>query len=227
LSADLLITHFMAHSFILISGYSILIAAVVGMLRYPRVTADSRPFFYVVWIALINEILSEVFTSTLHSTAINCNFYVLIEALLYCWLFYNWGSLIRNPVKLRLLLLFICMVWIVDNLLLHSLRQTNSLFRIVSSFVLVFLAIDQINQIITMDRSRLLTNARFLVSTGVVIFFTYRAIIETFYWIRLPFSDLFFHNVYLIMDYVNLFVNLIFGLAALWIPTRQKFMLPS
>jgi hypothetical protein len=213
--------------FILISGYSILLAAGVGVVRYHKVTPDNRPFFYIVWVALINEMLSQIFTSTLHSTAVNCNIYVLAEALLYCWLFYNWGSLIRNKNKFRLLLLFICLIWILDNLVMNSIRQTNSFFRIVSSFILVFLAIDQINQLITTERSRLMTNARFLISTGVVIFFTYRAIIEAFYWIRLPFSNLFYHNVYLIMDYVNLFVNLIFALAAVWIPTRQKFMLPS
>ena len=60
-----------------------------------------------------------------------------------------------------------------------------------------------------------------------IIFFTYRAIVEVFYWIRVPFSNSFYVHVYIIMVYVNLFVNLIFALAALWIPTRQKFILPS
>jgi hypothetical protein len=212
---------------LIVFSYSILLAAAVGVMRYHKVTADNRPFFYIVWVALVNEILSEVLTSTIHSTAINCNIYVLVEAVLYCWLFYNWGSLIRTKSRLRLLLVFLCLVWILDNIILNSLRQTNSIFRVTSSFVLVFLAIDQINQVITTERSKLLTNARFLISMGVAIFFTYRAIIETFYWIRLPFSNRFYYNVYLIMSYVNLLVNLIFALAALWIPTRRKFILPS
>jgi hypothetical protein len=215
------------HYFVLISGYSILFAAAVCAFRFSKVSADNRPFFYLVWIALINEILSEVFRRTIHSTAVNCNIYVLIEAVLYCWLFYNWSSLFRNKKKFRLLILCICVIWIVDNFFLNSIHQTNSLFRIISAFVLVFLAIDQINQLLMTERSAMLTNARFLISIGVIIFFTYRAIIEAYYLFRLPFSDLFYQNVYLIMDCVNLFVNLIFALAALWTPTRQKFILPS
>ena len=215
------------HLFALISAFSILLAAAIGAVRFFKVTVDSRPFFLLVWIALVNEILSEVFIQTVHSTAVNCNIYVLFEAILYCWLFYNWSSLFRNKQKFRLLILFICIIWFIDNFILNSIFQTNSLFRIISSFILVFLAIDQINQLLMTERSEVLTNARFLISTGVIIFFTYRAIVEAYYLFRLPFSNLFYHNVYLIMDCVNLFVNLIFALAALWIPTRQKFILPS
>jgi hypothetical protein len=215
------------HLFALISAFSILLAAAIGVIRFLKVTVDSRPFFFLVWIALANEILSEVFLQTVHSTAVNCNIYVLFEAILYCWLFYNWSSLFRNKQKFRLLIVLICVIWFIDNFILNSIFQTNSLFRIISSFILVFLAIDQINQLLMTERSEMLTNARFLISTGVIIFFTYRTIVEAYYLFRLPFSNLFYHNVYLIMDCVNLFVNLIFALAALWIPTRQKFILPS
>jgi hypothetical protein len=168
-----------------------------------------------------------MFMETIHSTAVNCNIYVLAEAILYCWLFYNWSSFLRNKKKYGLLLVFICIAWITDNFILHSLHSSNSLFRIISSFVLVFLSIDQINHLITTERSTVLTNARFLISTGIVIYFTYKAMVETFYLFQLDFSNQFYHNIYIIMDSVNLFVNLIFALAALWIPTRQKYTLPS
>ncbi len=215
------------HALFLVFSYSILLAAIVGMVRYHKVTHDNWPFFYIAWVALINEILSETFTSLFHSTAVNCNIYVLVEALLYCWLFHNWGSGFRDRKKFFGLLVVVLLFWIWDNIVAHPLTQINSPFRIFSSFILVFLAIDQINQLIVRERSMLVRNARFLISAGVVIYFTYRAIFEVFYWIGVPFSPLFFQNVYLIMVYVNLFVNLIFALAALWIPTRQKFILPS
>ena len=207
-------------------SYSILPAAVVGFLRFNRITAVDRPFFYIVWLALINEILNLVFTAVFRTTAINCNIYVLAEAILYCLLFYRWGGLIGTRTRFRNLSVLICGFWIWDNLIVHNLRHTNSLFRIFSSFILVFLAIDQINQLIMTERSKLLKNARFLICVGMVIFFTYRAIFEVFY-LNISFSLAFYHRVDLIMEYVNLFVNLIFAIAALWIPRRQKFILPS
>lgn len=217
----------MSHDLRLVFSYSILLAAVVGFVRYRKVTPEDRPFFLIVWVALISEIMGEVFTSTIHSTSVNNNIYVLVEALLYIWLFYGWSSPSPKKYGLYLLQAFLCAVWIFDNLILNKLTHTNSIFRIVSSFIMVFLGINQINQLITTERSSLIRNSRFLISAGIVIFFTYKAIIETFFWMKLPFSDTFYIYVLLIMDYVNLFVNLIFALAALWIPTRRKFILPS
>jgi hypothetical protein len=208
-------------------SYSIALAGVIAVFRYGKVPAENRPFFFIVWIALINEILNEVFAYAFHTTAINCNLYVLAEAILYCVLFYNWENGRRHKLRLRLLVLFLVAVWISDNLILNSLRHTNSLFRIVSSFVLVFLAIDRINQVLVNERGNLLKNARFLISTGVVIFFSYRAVVEVFYGFSMPFNNSFYQKIYILMIYVNLFVNLVFALAALWIPTKQKFILPS
>lgn len=217
----------MASYFVLVLfSYSILLAAAIAFFRYQKVPAENRPFFFIVWAALINEILSEVFSTAFHNTAINCNVYVLAEAILFCRLFFNWSGRRRDKNRFQLLSGFLIGIWILDNLFLHSLRQTNSLFRVISSFVLVFLAIDRINQVITNERADLLRNARFLISTGVVIFFSYRAIVEVFYGLSLPFSNSFYQKIYIIMVYVNLFVNLIFALAALWIPTKQKFILP-
>ncbi len=217
----------MSHALRLVFSYSIILAAVVGFVRYRRVTPEDRPFFLIVWIALISEMMGEIFTSTIHSTSVNNNIYVLIEALLYAWLFYGWSTPTPKKSRLYILQVFLCTVWVLDNLILNKLTHTNSIFRIASSFIMVFLAINQINQLITTERSKLIKNARFLISTGLVIYFSYKAIIETFFWIQLPFSDTFYIYVLLIMDYVNLFVNLIFALAALWIPTRRKFILPS
>src|SRR5580692_7226317 len=143
---------------ILVSGYSIGLAAVVGLLRYRKVTPEDRPFFWIVWAALVFEITGEILTWAIHSTSVNNNIYVLIEALLYTWLFYRWGSFHRNKKRLRWLQAFLCAVWILDNLFLNKITHTNSLFRIVASFVMVFLAINQINQLITTERSRLIKN---------------------------------------------------------------------
>jgi hypothetical protein len=212
---------------ILISGYSVGLAAIVGFLRYRKITQEDRPFFWILWTALIFEISSEICTSVIHLTSVNNNIYVLIEAMLYTWLFFKWGSFHPNKKKFRSLEVFILLLWILDNFILNRITSTNSIFRIASSFIMVFLAINQINQLITTERANLLRNPRFLISAGMVIYFSYKAIVETFFWVQLPFSNTFYIYVLLIMDYVNLFVNLIFVLAALWIPTRRKFILPS
>ena len=44
-------------------SFSIALAALVGCLRYHSVTPDDRLFYFIVWVALINEVLSLVFTA--------------------------------------------------------------------------------------------------------------------------------------------------------------------
>ena len=93
-----------SYTLFVVFSYSIVLAALVGLLRYRKVTPDDRPFFYIVWTALIGEIMNEVLSSTLHSTAVSSNIYVLVEALLYTWLFYKWGSLLRKKNRYRFLI---------------------------------------------------------------------------------------------------------------------------
>jgi hypothetical protein len=212
--------------FVLIS-YSVLPGAVIGWIRYSKIPAGDHPFIWLLWVALITEVVNEITTYYYSSTAIECNIYVLVESLLYCLLFFNWGSFRRDSRLLYLVTMFLMGVWVSDNLVTHSLWHINSFFRIASSFVLVFTAIDQVNKLIVSERSKLLKNYRFLICIGVILFFTYRAYVEVFYWKDLQVSQLFYRRIYNIMIFVNLFVNLLFSLAVLWIPTRQRFTLPS
>jgi hypothetical protein len=96
------------------------------------------------------------------------------------------------------------------------------LFRIVSSFILIFLSIGQLNKLIVTAKKNLFYNAIFLICCGLIIYFSYKATIEVFFFIRLEASNQFYINIFAILVFVNLFVNLIFAWAVLWIPKKQK-----
>jgi hypothetical protein len=49
---------------------------------------------------------------------------------------------------------------------------------------------------------------------------------EVFYLYGVNESHTFALKVYLIFNYINLFCNLIYALAALWMPTKMRFSLP-
>jgi hypothetical protein len=214
-----------SYTLIDIISYSILIAAGIGIWRYHKITSDDRPFYFIVWLAFINEILNDIFAHIFGSSVINCNIYVLLEALLFCWLFFKWGVGFKSRTVFIYLQLSIVIFWIWDSLIYNRITDFSSFFRIFSSFILVFLAIDQIIRLIVTERSNLLKNSRFLISVGVVIFFSYRALYEVFY-LNKSFSNTFYHRINMIMYGVNFLVNIIFAFAALWVPTRQKFTLP-
>ena len=205
-------------------GYSIGIPAIIGLIRFSKITTEYRPFIYYCVLDVLNHTLSTILIRIYHNNIINSNIFVFIEALLFLWLFKTWRK--SGVVMIYWLGIFLGILWIVDNIILHELNTVNSLYRIGYSFVLVFLSIEQMNILITSVRTNLLKNACFMICAGIVIYYTYKATIEVFFFIRLEGSQRFYANIFKILVFVNLFVNLIFAWAMLWIPTRPKFISP-
>lgn len=204
-----------------------IIACIIGLVRFGTIPVAYRPFVYFSCLAFSNDVLSSILARLLHSNAVNSNIYVLVESLVLLWLFYNWGALRAKSWYLPVLVAALLLIWGFDNLVLNKITKINSIFRICYSFVLVFLGINQLNSMIVGERGNMLRNARFLICSGICIFYSYKAFLETFYLFRSKATIPLLNNVFLILAFVNLFVTLIYALAALWIPTRQKFTLPS
>lgn len=209
------------YSTAVILGYSVALPAVLGLIRYRNTLQSYQPFFIIMWLGLLNHSTSVLLNATIRSNAVNSNIYVLLETLLYLLLFYCWGAFKKRTGIYWSLSVAVLCLWITDNLLWHTLTTTNSFFRIIASFILIFLSISQFNELIVSARKNLLLNARFLICTGIIIYFSYKATIEVFFFIRLKASDHFYTSIFIILIFVNLFVNLLFAWASLWVPKKQ------
>jgi hypothetical protein len=208
-------------------SYSVGFAAIIGIVRYKRILKIYRPFVLITTVAFINEILSTIFTAIYKTNSVNANIYLLIESSLFVWQFKNWGAFPKRQWLFHASLCLLVIIWIYDNFFFSTITYTNSIFSICSSFILIFLSIDRINKLIVEERGNILRNASFLISIGIICYYSYNATIEVFYLMKLKMSQQFFLNIFWILVFVNLFVNLIYALASLWIPTKQKFTLPS
>ncbi|MCW3116227.1 MAG: hypothetical protein JWM28_309 [Chitinophagaceae bacterium] len=213
-------------SLALISGYSVTIAAITGLIRFKKIHKSYHPFIFICFFGLLNEVISNVAAYLFRDNGINYNLYSIIEALLYLWLFKSWGRFSRKKYSYVFTLSLLIIVWIFDNLLLNSLFTGNSLFWVIYSFCLVFLSIDEINLIVMSGRGSLLRDSKFLICSGLVIFYSYTATIYLFLFLRLNFSERFYSNIYLFLQAINFFVNLVFALALLWAPKKIRFILP-
>jgi hypothetical protein len=210
----------------LIASFSIALAVIIGLVRYSKINQAYRPFVIICIVALCNELLSLLMLKRYGTNSPNANIYVWVEFILFLWLFSRWGSFNKKSWHFPLVAGALTLIWIYDNLVWNSLGSFNSLFRICYSFCLIFLSIDQINKLIVKARGGLLRNSRFLICIGIIIFYSYKATIEVFYLLKLSFSNTFYDNIFLILSLVNLFVNLVYALAVIWIPKKQKFILP-
>jgi hypothetical protein len=209
--------------------YSIAPAAIIGLIRYGRILKTFRPFIILMVIALITEITTHVVIyHYLTGNAVIINIYGLIECLLWLWQFYNWDTFKKRSPALPLLVAILVGTWLIDNVIFHKLNTFSSSFSIMYSFTLVFLSINQVNRQIVEERKNLFKDAKFLTCAGILIFYTNRILVETFFLLDMAQTNSkFLSHVFYILEYVNVFVNLLFALATIWIPTRQRFSLPS
>jgi hypothetical protein len=216
------------NSFILsiLSGYSISIAAIIGLVRFRQIHRSYRPFVFICVSSFLNEIISYYSAKLFQNNNYNYNVYSLLEALLFIWLFTGWGHFSNKPRKYIITISLLVTTWISDNIIWHSLGDQNSLYFVVYSFALVFLAINEINLIVMNSRGNLFLESRFLICMGIVIFYTYTATIAIFSLFELNFSVIFYSRVYRVLQVVNIFINLVYALAILWAPRRQRFILP-
>jgi hypothetical protein len=203
---------------------SIIFAAIAGLIRVRRISPVYYPFLIIVWFGLLNEILSIVMAYSIRNNSINSNVFVLIEYLLLLWQFYKWND--GNRKKYYLLACIGTLVWVADNLLINSLSQNNSTFRIFYSFIIVLLSINQINKIIIYEKGALIKNAMFIICITFLFYYGCKAFVETFNTIHLSLSNVFLWNLYIILYFVNVFSNVLYTLAILCIPVRQEFTLP-
>src|SRR5690349_21185288 len=115
----------------------------------------------MIWLGLLNESVSLALIFNGSGNAVNSNIFVLLEFLLILFQFYKWND--GHFSKYSLIAFAAVIVWVTDNLLLNTIQQNNSLFRVFYSFTILLFSIDHVNRIIIFQNSRLKKNAVFLI----------------------------------------------------------------
>lgn len=214
-------------SFFIIRWSTILVMIISLVLIYFRrrqMINSFKPYVVFSVVALISDCIIKILIALGYQTSFFSNFYVLIEFPILLWLFYAWSSRRNSSIFIGLFIAGL-VIWIVDNLIINSLYRINSYYRIYYSAVLILCSINQINKIIFSENGKLWLNAKFLICTTSVIYYSYRIFIEALFLFQSEFSNEFLKGVYAIMMFVNFFAHLIYTLAVLCIPTRREFTL--
>jgi hypothetical protein len=202
---------------------SILIPAITAFVRFKTIRPDFYAFIFIIWIGLMNEALSNVLAYTIKNNSVNANIYVLAEFEFIVYQFYKWSD---SSKKYMIILIGGLAVWITDNLILHRISNDNSFFRIVYSFIILFLSIDQINRLLIFEGRGLLKNAIFLLCVTFVGYYSCKAFIETFNVFYTNLSYEFRRNVFMILYIANVISNIMYSIAIVCMPSKEEFTLP-
>lgn len=217
----------MSYDLLTIFSFSIAIAAIIGLIRFKKINPAYYPFLFCIWLAFLNEILNYILARTIKNNIPNNNIYVLLESLLITWQFKRWGLFQRTNYLYFLLISLYVTAWVIEIFFVFTINQMTFYFQIFYSFIVVLMSIHIINRLIVRERKNVLKNPVFLICLAFVTYFTLRVLILTFQLYGTNLSREFRVNVFYSMIYVNLLSNLIYALAVLWMPTKQRFTMPS
>src|SRR5688572_2083001 len=81
----------MNYTLAVLFSFSIAIAALIGLVRFEKISPVYYPFLFCTWLALLNEIINYILARATGNNIININIYVLLEAILITWQFKKWG----------------------------------------------------------------------------------------------------------------------------------------
>ena len=199
------------------------ISGVIGLVRFRKVDPVYHPFLYLVWIAFFQELCSILICCAGYSNVVLYNAYSLAECVLLCWQFRRW-EFIQNEV-FYCALLGVCVCFWGIEWIVQPPPGFLSYFIIFYSFVLVLLSINAINQLLFRDMISLLRNPIFLLCICFILYFSFSALVESFWMAGLQRSKTFRLHVHALLCYINLLTNLIFAIAVLWMPLRLRYIL--
>lgn len=202
---------------------TILIPAIIGLYRYQIIDKRYRPFVWICCILSFNELLMFVLIQMQVYTFTSYNLALPVLLTLYLFQYKRWGLFAGKEYWLAALFFMLMFTWVADHFLIdgYRLNKRTYYFRVAYSLTLVMLSVHTINRLIVSERKSLLHNSCFLICISLVVYYTYRIIVDAFslkdmsHEFLLQLGDF---NRYLLVS-----LNLIFALSALWIPRKKNY----
>lgn len=214
-----------------ILSLGIIPAVIIGIARFRRIDPTYYPFVYNVSFVLLVEIIvwfikSANIAGTYAGVNIAQNVFAIIDIALFTWLFHNWGLFNYNrKVFIAVLGIFLA-AWLTITVFIYGIERFGLYFLGLYSFILVFFSITTFGKVIIQERINLFSNAKFWICLAILIFYTFFIIFCTtqITLFNLKVSIGFQNNLHRIIAYCNLLANLLYAVAALWIPRKKNYI---
>ena len=213
--------HYLYRLFVYNSG--LMLAAAAGISRYRSIDLRYKPFVWYIILGFINELLSLACSIWFKTTVINNNLFMLLELIILNLQFEFWAVSAKERPGYRFASVLFCAVYLAESVIT---RWEHSLFyfSVLYCFYLVMCGTRQLAAIVLSGEKPGYKNPEFIVCCGIIFYFCLRIIIEAFWLYGLHKSSFFRNEVYVILMCVNLFVNILYLYATLWIPKKPDYI---
>lgn len=203
------------------------IGALIGWIRIRKTDPAFNPFLWLLLLGFLHELSSLIIVERGYSNALTYNLFTIAEAMLICYQFYKWGLFEQRQKLYCLIQILFAAGWLTELLLRQGLETYFSYFIIGYSTLIVFMAINVLNNVLFKEPGLMLFEPEFLICMGLIVYFTYTILVEVFWFYGLNKSSIFRIRIYELFGYINLFTNLVFAFATLWIPMKRRYIMQS
>ena len=217
----------MDFTFDVLLSFCIIIPVIIGFARFSKINRAYYPFIFCILLGLVNEVLSYCLVLSGHYNTVNCNIFMLLESLLLLWQFKNWGLFQKNKILLPVIVAVLVSTWVLENFIFFKITHYSSYFLITYSFLISFMSISIINRLIITERKRLVKNPTFILCVAFVMYYMFSVLSEAFWIYGLNEKQDFSGKIHRISILTNFIAILFYTVAILWMPSKQKFTLPS
>lgn len=217
----------MDFTFDVLLSFCIVIPVIIGLIRFSKINKAYYPFIYCICLGLINETVSYFLIVARYYNTVNSNIYMLLETFLLLWQFNNWGLFKRNNLLMPVIAALIISAWVLENFIFFKITRYNSYFLITYSFLVSFMSISIINRLIVTERKKLVKNPIFILCVAFVVYYTFSVLSEAFWIYGIDENYGLSIKIHSISVFTNFIAILLYSVAILWMPSKQKFTLPS
>lgn len=208
---------------LLLYNSGLILATIAGISRYRYIDEMYRPFVMYIFLGFCNELLSLFSSIIFKTTFINNNLFMLGELLLLNLQFKYWSRSNRQRRSYTTASCLFLSLFVITAAY-KGLEQNLFFFNAAYCFYLVMCATGKLGWLVSNDPVPFYKNPVFIICCAIIIYFSFRIIIEAFWFYGLHKSSFFRNEVYVILMLINLFVNILYLYALLWIQKKPDYI---
>lgn len=206
----------------MISAFSVLIPIGASIWKRHEIWRKFSLLILFLITGGITDFISYQSMKLYGSNTIISNIYQIVEFVILIWMFNRWPTKRKSRFHSMIILIGI-IIWIIDFCIINSLKEYSPIFRVFGSMLIVFVCIDQINYTI-LNRENSIIISRMLIKIGFVLYFFYKALVESFDLLHTDIQYTYSDRFWFIQNSLSILLNIFITIAFLCYrskPTRS------
>jgi hypothetical protein len=203
-----------------------IVPSILGIKKFKLTHNKYHSFIVFLSIGAVSELIARllIIYHQYRYARILANFYILFEGIVFLFIFFQWEAFKKKIILILFVFLFSA-IWLIDSFILKSFSKVNSLYSVIYSIIIVLFAIKLLQQEYFNNIKYSLKDPLVIISTMLIINYSYRAVFESLYLFKLDFSNDFYSDAFDIFVILNVVSNCTFTYAISCMDLRKRLTL--